>query len=60
MEITKPIQLSKSVYCLLGATNIGIIENENDIILIDSGLNRDNATEIDIIIKENFNKNVLK
>ena len=58
MEITKTIQLSKSVYCLLGATNIGIIENENDIILIDSGLNRDNATEIDKTIKENFNKNI--
>lgn len=58
MEITKPIQLSKSVYCLLGPTNVGIIENENNIILIDSGLNRDNATNIDKIIKENFNKNV--
>ena len=51
MEIRKPIQLSKSVYCLLGHTNIGIIENGNDIILIDSGLNRDDAKEIDKIIQ---------
>lgn len=58
MEIRKPIQLSKSVYCLLGHTNIGIIENENDIILIDSGLNRDDAKEIDKIIQENFNKKI--
>ena len=58
MEIRKPIQLSKSVYCLLSHTNIGIIENENDIILIDSGLNRDDAKEIDKIIQENFNKKI--
>ena len=58
MEIRKPIQLSKSVYCLLGHTNIGIIENGNDIILIDSGLNRDDAKEIDKIIQENFNKKI--
>lgn len=58
MEIRKPIQLSKSVYCLLGHTNIGIIENENDIILVDSGLNRDDAKEIDKIIQENFDKKI--
>ena len=58
MEITKPIQLSKSVFCLVGHTNIGIIENENTIILIDSGLNRDNAIFIDKIIQENFNKKI--
>jgi glyoxylase-like metal-dependent hydrolase (beta-lactamase superfamily II) len=58
MEIRKPIQLSKSVYCLLSHTNIGIIENENDIILIDSGINRDDAKEIDKIIQENFNKKI--
>jgi glyoxylase-like metal-dependent hydrolase (beta-lactamase superfamily II) len=58
MEITKPIQLSKSVFCLVGHTNIGIIENENTIILIDSGLNRDNAIIIDKIIQENFNKKI--
>ena len=58
MEITKPIQLSKSVYCLVGHTNIGIIEDEKNIILIDSGLNRENATRIDKIIQDNFNKKI--
>jgi hypothetical protein len=58
MEITQPIQLSKSIFCLVGHTNIGIIENENTIILIDSGLNRDNAILIDKIIQENFNKKI--
>ena len=39
----------------VGHTNIGIIEDEKNIILIDSGINRENATSIDKIIQDNFN-----
>ena len=49
-----PIQLTSSVFCLLGHTNIGIIEDKEEIIIIDSGLNSENASEID----EVFNANV--
>lgn len=53
-----PIRLSKSVYCLLDHTNIGIIEDVDYLILVDSGLNSENASEIDKLIQTNFNKKV--
>lgn len=53
-----PIRLSKSVYCLLDHTNIGIIEDLDYLILVDSGLNSENASEIDKLIQTNFNKKV--
>ena len=53
-----PIRLSKSVYCLLDHTNIGIIEDVDYLILVDSGLNSENASEIDKLIQTNFNKKI--
>lgn len=53
-----PIRLSKSVYCLLAHTNIGIIEDVDYLILVDSGLNSENASEIDKLIQTNFNKKI--
>lgn len=52
------IQLSKSVYCLLGHTNVGIIVDDSKIILVDSGLNSENASEIDKLIQNIFNKKI--
>ena len=56
MNKIMPIRLSKSVYCLLDHTNIGIIEDVDYLILVDSGLNSENASEIDKLIQTNFNK----
>lgn len=53
-----PIRLSKSVYCLLDHTNIGIIEDVDYLILVDSGLNSENASEIDKLIQTTFNKKI--
>ncbi len=58
MDKNTPVQLSKSVFCLLGHTNIGIIENDDNLIIIDSGLNSDNASEIDKILTNIFNKKI--
>lgn len=53
-----PIQLTSSVFCLLGHTNIGIIEDKEEIIIIDSGLNSENASEIDEVLSRTFNKKI--
>lgn len=58
MDKNTIIQLSKSVYCLLGHTNVGIIVDNSEIILVDSGLNSENASEIDKLIQNNFNKKI--
>lgn len=58
MNKIMPIRLSKSVYCLLDHTNIGIIEDVDYLILVDSGLNSENASEIDKLIQTNFNKKI--
>ena len=58
MDKNTIIQLSKSVYCLLGHTNVGIIVDDSKIILVDSGLNSENASEIDKLIQNNFNKKI--
>ena len=58
MDKNTIIQLSKSVYCLLDHTNIGIIEDVDYLILVDSGLNSENASEIDKLIQTNFNKKI--
>ena len=58
MNKIMPIRLSKSVYCLLDHTNIGIIEDVDYLILVDSGLNSENASEIDKLIQNNFNKKI--
>lgn len=58
MQKNSPIQLSKSTFCLLGHTNIGIIENNDELILIDSGLNSEDAAQIDEVLKNSFNKKI--
>lgn len=58
MNKIMPIRLSKSVYCLLDHTNIGIIEDVDYLILVDSGLNSENASEIDKLIQTTFNKKI--
>lgn len=58
MDKNTIIQLSKSVYCLLGHTNVGIIVDNSEIILVDSGLNSENASEIDKLIQNIFNKKI--
>ena len=58
MQKNSPIQLSKSTFCLLGHTNIGVIENNDELILIDSGLNSEDASQIDEVLKNSFNKKI--
>lgn len=58
MQKNTPIQLSKSVFCLLGHTNIGIIEDNEQLIIIDSGLNSEDASQIDEVLINTFNKKI--
>lgn len=58
IEIIKPTKINSQVYFIPFSTNIGIINLEKSLILIDSGYNTDNAVQIDEIISSFFSKPV--
>ena len=45
-------QLGESTWVLEGPTNIGFIEKEHEVILIDSGNDKDSGRRINKIVKE--------